>query len=198
MSLSPGVNTSSIEKTLFEMDGLPLFLNLFFLMTAAGLGACFSALFQANRYIADGTFDPKFESSYWIRFVLGLMAGMMLAEIIPLPHGEGGVGAPASVARPTLAMLGGVSAAVVYRILNRLIEAVESLVRGETREIVASREQALRAELSEKSAQAKIQLAASLMQLHNQVASNASHEEINKEIDRLVSKLTPDDPDEYV
>jgi hypothetical protein len=37
----------------------------------AGLGACFAALFLANRYIAEGTFDPKYESSYWIRFILG-------------------------------------------------------------------------------------------------------------------------------
>ncbi len=78
ISLSPYVNTASLAKGIFASSGLVLLLNLIFLLTAAGLGACFTALFQANRYIADGTFDSKYESSYWIRFVPGLMAGMGL------------------------------------------------------------------------------------------------------------------------
>jgi len=34
------------------------------LRVAAGLGTSFQALFQANRYVVAGTFDPKYESSY--------------------------------------------------------------------------------------------------------------------------------------
>ena len=119
---------------MFESNGIPLLLNLLFLLTAAGLGACFAALFQANRYIADCTFDTKFESSYWIRLILGLMAGLILSQMIPLSEGSNAI----AVTKPTLAMLGGFSAAVVYRIMHRLVEAVESLVKGETRDIAAA------------------------------------------------------------
>ena len=289
ISTTSYVNTVSIAKSIFENQGIDLLLNLLFLMTAAGLGACFAALFQANRYIAEGTFDPKYESSYWIRFVLGLMAGLMLTQLIPMPEGVkvipmpegvkeatedvvardaalnavgeaakavrdvttagakaavkaakdatktavenlskgekgpdvvaagaqaaadivkavkdapkqiriGESGASAAVfARPTLAMLGGFSAALVYRILNRLIEAVESLVRGETREIVAAQEQAAEARFAEQSAQSRMQLAGSLTKLQQQVAGNAKPEELQEELNRLLGRLVPADEGE--
>ena len=84
VSMSKDVNTVSITENVFMSSGTALLKNLLFLLSAAGLGASFAGLFQANRYVAHGTFDPQYESSYWIRFVLGLMAGIMLAELIPV------------------------------------------------------------------------------------------------------------------
>jgi len=120
VSLSGSINAESITQNVFHSEGLKLLLNLLFLLSASGLGASFAGLFQANRYVANGTFDPTYESSYWIRFVLGLMAGMMLSQLIPLPTGAEGETAGntsniAVLAIPTLAMLGGFSSAVVYR-----------------------------------------------------------------------------------
>src|SRR5262245_23766312 len=57
---------------------------------------------------------PHLQHLYWIRFALGLLAGVLLAELVPTDtshsvyHG---------VAKPTLALLGGFSASVVYRLL---------------------------------------------------------------------------------
>src|SRR5829696_5138951 len=62
-----------------DSSGLPLLANELFFLAAGGLGAAFSALFTAYRYISEGTYDPKYESSYWLRFILGLMAGLLLA-----------------------------------------------------------------------------------------------------------------------
>jgi hypothetical protein len=59
LSLTPEVSIESISKNVFEADSYPLLLNLLFLLTAAGLGACFAALFQANRYIAGGPSIPS-------------------------------------------------------------------------------------------------------------------------------------------
>lgn len=198
LSLSSEVNTESMAKGVFKTEGLEALFNLLFLLTAAGLGGCFAGLFQASRYIAEGTFDPKYESSYWIRFILGLMAGIMLAELIPiLGAGDTGSAAntanssPAFLARPTLAMLGGFSAAVVYRILTRLIEAVESLVRGDTRGIVAAREQTVQARVAEQAAQTRLSLAADLTRLQQQVAANAAPQALQQELDRLLGKLVP-------
>ena len=127
LATSADVNTVSVSKNILEIHGFPLLLNLLFLLTAAALGACFAALFQANRFIAEGTFDPKYESSYWIRVILGLIAGLLLSHMVPLTNDDI---SKLSVTKPMLALLGGFSAAMVYRIISRLIEAVESLVRG--------------------------------------------------------------------
>jgi hypothetical protein len=149
LGISAEVNIESISKNVFESHGFPLLLNLLFLLTAAGLGACFAALFQANRYIAEGTFDPKYESSYWIRLILGLMAGLMLSQMVPLTDDDI---SKLTVTKPTLALLGGFSAAMVYRIIRRLIEAVESLVKGENRDTTAVQEQTSQARLAAQSA----------------------------------------------
>jgi len=149
--LSDQVNTANIGQEWLVLSGHVLLYNLLFLIAAAGLGASFQALFQANRYVVAGTFDPKYESSYWIRFVLGLIAGLLLAELVPLQT-EGALetgGMIGGFGNPALAMLGGFSSAVIYRVIHRLITAVESLVRGETRDIIASREQAEKARAGE-------------------------------------------------
>jgi hypothetical protein len=190
LSLSSEVNTESIGKNIFESHGFTLLINLSFLMTAAGLGACFAALFLANRYIAQGTFDPKYESSYWIRFILGLMAGLILSQLIPLSNSHSST---VVVTRPMLAMLGGFSAAVVYRMVNRLIEALESLASGETREINAVQEQAAQARLAAQSAQTRVQLAASLTKLQQQLGAHASPEVLQQELDRVMKNLVPFD-----
>ncbi|MBI9035509.1 MAG: hypothetical protein JEZ03_13665 [Bacteroidales bacterium] len=132
LSLSPEINNESIIKGTLEDSGLELLLNLLYLLSAAALGGCFSNLFQAHKYILNGTYDPKYECSYWIRFVMGLVAGLMLAVIIPVTANlesatEQSVG---MITIPLLAMLGGFSASLVYRILNRLVFAVESLITG--------------------------------------------------------------------
>lgn len=119
-SLSPAVNAESGD--LFTTSGTDLLLNEAFFLSAAGIGASFAALFQVNRFVAKGTYDPKYDTSYWTRFILGLIAGMVLAELVPV---EG------SFSRPLLALVGGFSASVVYRVLTRIVETLESFVSGE-------------------------------------------------------------------
>jgi hypothetical protein len=123
LATSPEVNHGSGD--IFTSSGMPLLLNELFLLTAGGLGAAFSSLFTASRYIKAGTYDPKHESTYWLRLILGLMAGLLLPALIPM--GDAG-----ELSKPLLALLGGFSASVLYRILERLVQTVESLVRGET------------------------------------------------------------------
>lgn len=108
---------------LFDESGLRVLIPLLFLMAAAGMGAAFSALFRVERYVVTGTFDPTYEASYWVHVVLGVMAGVLLAELIPVDGETGGN-------RPLLALLGGFSASVVHGVLVRLVETLESLVGG--------------------------------------------------------------------
>ena len=142
----------TIDWSIFNSSGTELMLRLSFLLSAAGLGASFAALFRANKYIVAGNYDPKYSVSYWNRIVLGLIAGVILSELIPLatPALQGS-------AKPILALLGGFSAATLYRILNRLVLALESIVQGDTREVIKSQQRALDALANQKLAQDQLQ-----------------------------------------
>jgi len=103
--------------------------DMAYYLIAAGLGGTFFGLYKANRYIVANTFDPTYAFSYWIRITLGLIAGLILATLI-FPNGvESGDTLPLTPA--LIALLGGFSADVLYRILARLVEVLELLVQGQ-------------------------------------------------------------------
>ena len=172
--------------------------NLVFLLAAAGLGASFAALFLVNRFIAEASYDPKFEASYWIKFALGLIAGIILAQLVPIGdtalHTEEsahtGIG---RLAKPTLALLGGFSSALVYRILNRMVAAVETLVRGETREIVTAQAQAAKARLAEQAARSRMETISRLVALQQQLADGAPTESLKERISEILSDVMDTD-----
>jgi hypothetical protein len=132
----------------FHSAGVPVLVNGLFYLVAGGLGAAFSALFTAQRYIKDGIYDPKYESTYWLRFILGLMAGLLLPALVPLA-GEGEAGA---VTRPLLALLGGFSASVLYGVLEGVVTTVETPVRTDPRELRSAEQTVVAARTSEQTA----------------------------------------------
>lgn len=122
LASSKYINTTSGD--ILGTHGWSTFVNEVFFLTAGGIGAAFAALFRAYTYISDGTYDPKYESSYWIRFILGMMAGLLLPALVPVSADANGL------SRPILALVGGFSAALVYTILQRLVDVVASLFQG--------------------------------------------------------------------
>lgn len=144
LAQSQQINGTNLQKLFSELDGLELLIVLGFYMSAAGLGACFNALFKAHSYISRQTYDPRYDSSYWIRIALGIIAGLMLAQLIPgeqLPSGSGDKQQAATsvgLAKPLLAVLGGFSASLVHMILERLVDTVESLFRTSPKAEVAA------------------------------------------------------------
>lgn len=151
ISLSPLINNKSIQYSLLEGEGLSQVARQAFLLAAASIGASFYALFQMNTFIKQGSFDTKYASTYWSRYVLGLVAGMLLSELFVVfidtnvlagtASGSNGPSSSASyLIKPILAILGGFSANLVHRILSRLIEAVESLFKGSAEEMMASKQ----------------------------------------------------------
>jgi hypothetical protein len=136
LAQSPQINGTNLQKLFSELEGRELLIVLGFYMSAAGLGACFNALFKAHSYISRQTYDPRYDSSYWIRIALGIIAGLMLAQLIPGEHLESSSGDGAAgphhvgLAKPLLAVLGGFSASLVHMILERLVDTVESLFRS--------------------------------------------------------------------
>lgn len=180
-ALSPDVN--DVSGDIFTSSGGELLVNELFLLSAAAVGAAFTALFRANRYIANGTYDPKYESSYWVRFILGLIAGIVLPALIPIEGGQ-------ALTRPLLALLGGFSASVVYRILSRLVDTLESLVQGDARDVAAAREQALKAQVAEQRLQDQVRLAGVLVKLRDQLATGTGNEELKASVAGLLEELT--------
>jgi hypothetical protein len=183
LAMSPEVNMSS--GNVLSSSGTEVLLNELFFLAAGGLGAAFSALFTAYRYISDGTYDPKYESSYWVRFILGLMAGLLLPALIPL----GAEGGDRAFSRPLLALVGGFSAAVLYRILERLVSAVESLIQGDTRAARTADQEvsAARAEIAAE--RERLELAARLRGLQQEIGENGASRRLRDGIDELVQQL---------
>ncbi len=132
---------SLATANIFTLTGVPSILNSVFLLCAASLGAAFSGLFRINLYIAATTYDPKYDASYWVQYGLGLIAGVLLATLIPVTEATG-----AAITRPVLALVGGFSASLLYRLMDRLSRSIESMVSGASGSVptaLAPREPAL-------------------------------------------------------
>lgn len=191
ISLDADITEANVAKSWLDSSGDILLVNLLFLLFASALGASFASLFEVNRYIIKGTYDPKYHSSYWIRFVLGLIAGIMLAELIP-DFSTGSEGSSiSSIAKPTLAMLGGFSASLVYRILKRLLTAVEALIHGDAKQLIENQERAAKNEAAQEIAQNRLKLATELVKLKQQIGKDLSPEEMNKMINGMLNKMLP-------
>jgi hypothetical protein len=184
LASSQDVNETSGD--FFNSAGVPVLVNGLFYLVAGGLGAAFSALFTAQRYIKEGVYDPKYESTYWLRFILGLMAGLLLPALLPVA-GEGEAGA---VTRPILALLGGFSASVLYRILERLVSTVETLVRTDPRQLRSAEQKVAAAQSSEQTAVERLALVSDLRQLQDQARAGGDGQLADR-IEQLVAGLLP-------
>lgn len=133
IGMSPLVSMDPDAGNPMVSSGLVLLVNQLFFISIASLGACFHGLFTVNRYIVDGTYDPNYETTYLVRFLLGVMSGLILASLIDTDP----TSALYALARPLLALIGGFSASVVYRVLQRLVETVERLLGVESDKLEA-------------------------------------------------------------
>lgn len=201
LSLLPEVN--ELSAGMFQDDGTTLLLNLAFIIAAAGLGGCFAGLFRASQEISRGTYDPWTESTYWIRIMLGLVAGLILAELVPevLPilesSPEGTAGASDAgerqfhFARPVLALIGGFSATVVFKILQRMVDAVESIFSGDADERVRTEVTRATAKTHRTNAQLHKSVVSRLLELDHALRRGAASEDLSTQLHQVVEELVP-------
>src|ERR671918_715464 len=154
------------------------------------LGAAFAGLFRANQSVSDGTFDSTHESSYWTMIVLGLIGGTLLAQI--LPNDFEGLG---DLTKPLLALLGGFSAPAVYSILDRLVQTVQALVQGDGNERVAAQEREAKARVQEEAVQNRMQMAAKIVKLQEQIYKQNIPEEVRAKVSTLLDDVLIGDLD---
>ncbi|WMJ09972.1 hypothetical protein [Nitrosomonas sp. sh817] len=195
IGLSLTEEVSHDSGNIMVQDGYELLLNLMFYLSAAGLGASFAALYKANTYIANGTFDPTYHASYWIQFFLGLIAGLILAIMVSeayfskhlseTPFLEKGI------IRPLLAMLGGFSADLTHTVLSRLVETIRSLFTGSPRDQMANKKKALQNDFAAQHNQEKMHMASNLVTLQQIINSGATAEELNQKIDLILKDTLP-------
>ncbi|MDK1286669.1 hypothetical protein [Pseudoalteromonas umbrosa] len=129
LSISPEVNQKTINEGLFNSEGRVLLLNQLFLLCCAGLGATFACLHKSRNFIRLCNYDPKFDSTYWSMVIMGFMAGLMIAELIPTQDiTQNATSSIGDFHKPLAALLGGFSADVIYGVLSRLVEVVNQLM----------------------------------------------------------------------
>lgn len=190
VSLTPVAQQTSADPLFAANDlGWPALARAAFLLSAAGMGAAFGGLFKANRYIAEGSFDQKYEASYWITVVLGLIAGIVLAQI--LPDNTQSLG---KLTKPLLALLGGFSAPAVYRVLERLVQTIEALIQGDAREEVRAQQREAKAHAATEILNSRMAIATKALKVQGQIYKEKDIPDAAKErVGKLLDDLLPAD-----
>ena len=188
LSCSEAINQENLNKTLYDQHGRTLFYNMLFLLSSAGLGASFSALFEIRPYIAMRTYDTVYSTDYWIRFILGVMSGLILAELVPVEQITSQNETMTDLTRPLLAMLGGFSVQVVYRILQRIVQTLETLVQGES----TVKEEVVKAKAQDETSRQVMKIRTEVLQevaeVQKLISKGENMEEIQQAVDKLFDK----------
>ena len=187
LSLSP-----SVDSTELSAKGLPGLMDMLFFLAAAGLGASFASLYKANDYITRGTFDPTQQASYWIRFLLGLIAGLVMAIFISDKSLEGSSFLNEGIVRPLLAILGGFSADLVYTLLNRLVETMKSLFQGSMKNLIETKAEEARAQAEGQTVHNRMKLAADLLKVQQEMGSNPDPGQVQAKLNEMLTNLMPE------
>ncbi|KPC52576.1 hypothetical protein [Amantichitinum ursilacus] len=192
IGLFPQVTEANMDAGLLGSSGWVLFVNMAYLLSCAGLGAAFATLFQAHRYIADCSYDPKYDASYGARLILGVIAGLIIVEMLPAGLFESG--SMANFGKPALAMLGGFSATAVERLLQRLVDTLETLVRGDGAAQLQAGLRTQRAQGAAERVQTQADLAARMLALQTLLDAGTPPALIREQMTALIQSLlsTPD------
>ncbi|MFK7798461.1 MAG: hypothetical protein AB8E82_13495 [Aureispira sp.] len=207
------INSFTINGDIFSYSGWKFVVNELVILCMAALGASFYALFEVYKYITKNSYDPKYDSIYWIRFVLGIVSGVILAQFIFVDPAI--LGDPDQVAaemrksrelggfvtyKPLLAFLGGFSARVVHKILNSMVEAIETFISGSTRDMVTAREEAAKVKMEQQissikrtnaqaAASQRMEATVKLMQLKEEMTQGtASQQDIAFRLSQLMNE----------
>ena len=115
-----------------------LFANIdFSAIMGALVGSFFYMLIRLQPFLENRTFDPKYNSAYFTRFVTGVVAGVILAYVVkayvtcgPCDPSKSN-NAIACLSPAIIGILGGFSAEAVEQVLQRLVEVLLSTIRGD-------------------------------------------------------------------
>jgi hypothetical protein len=188
---------SVLGPILSVQEPWPAVTHFLTLLSGAGLGATFWALFTAHRYVVAGTYDPRYTIVYWTRLCLGLISGVILGAFVftrfpdtTLSNSHGVVLLSSSLA----ALLGGYSADAVNRILHRLVETLVTLVRGDGAEIQAARERELSIEHQQRLTATRTQTAMLILSIRERLVDGDASAAAEK-LEALAHSLSDQPPE---
>lgn len=123
-ALFPEVNNDSLDKGIMDNNGISLLLNLTFLCSISGLGVAFYLLKSVSTAIQKGTLVPEDAIYYTALIFLGVIAGIILSEIISLYTTDNGINL---FNKSILALIGGFSSDAIFSVLQSLITKIKQL-----------------------------------------------------------------------
>lgn len=196
-SLSPLVSVNTIQLSMLQGHGWEQVYRLMFLLACASVGGSFYALFKINSYLCSETFIVALSHTYWNRYVLGLVSGLMLSELFvgmvdPTTTTSSDADPLNSVGyllKPILAILGGFSADLVYRVLNRLVGTIESLFKGDAKEAIAQKEWQFRLQAKESATKVKNTATQQLLSLKQAMVKANVSDEVLEQLDGTLDDL---------
>ena len=125
-SLSPEVNTQTLSKGVLNNHGLSLLINLVFLSSASLMGAVFFLLSKLTRAVKEATLSPEDTTYYWAMLIMGVLSGMILSEGVSIQTDV--LNGSVETNRLIFAILGGFSSEIVYKILQSIMQKIQSMI----------------------------------------------------------------------
>ncbi len=120
------VNNDSLKDGIMDSNGTSLVLNLFYLASVAGLGVLFYLLKEVSTSLKKGTLVPEDYIAYMSQILLGIMAGLILSEILASYVVDPNTNA-SMFNKSVLALIGGFSSDAIFSILQGVINKVKSI-----------------------------------------------------------------------
>jgi hypothetical protein len=152
------------------------------MLFAAGLGAAFYNLNCMYNYIVTNSYDPRYVSSYWIRLVLGIVAGFMIAQMIELDIDS-------IYGKPMLALIGGYSVEVVSWTLGRFVETLKTLIQGSQESSVELFKNKLEARITEHKIKAKAKLSQQIIDAKAKLTEAERESPAGKALNELLATI---------
>lgn len=126
--ISPDVNNNSLDEGVLNNNGWSLLLNIGFLASISGLGVLFFLLKKVSDSIKDSTLVSEETISYVAQIILGIIAGILMSEIISFYSKD-----PNSINlfnKSAMALIGGFSSDALFSILQNIIDRVKAIFIG--------------------------------------------------------------------
>jgi hypothetical protein len=159
-------------------------LNYTGIVFAATLGSGVYSLYTARKYLIERTFEPKYNSVYTLRFVLGIALGTILGlfgDELGFTDSEH-ASIIAKLGPVVLAIVGAFSSDAVVSILQRVAETLQVVVKGSGQSMVELETE--KAKNQEKNKAMKL-----LLDIKNQVSSEKTNKHnLIKVIDKYIAE----------
>ena len=119
------VNNNSLDLGMMSNHGSSLLLNLGYLASVSGLGVLFSILKRVSGSVINGTLVPEETMEYAAQIVLGIIAGLLMSEVIVFYTKD--AESINLFNKSVLALIGGFSSEAIFSILQGLIDRIKAI-----------------------------------------------------------------------